>query len=800
MAIRIIDEFSVKPSGFLAVWRYARVVLNDETYVLTQQDVPGKPSINLSCISDYNRKSRRYNTGDLITSYFNAVAGERVTVLAVDCSPFATISAIPATPPTPPTPPPNPFGTATYGLYRYFEFCDIEGRPCRIDIDKKDFAGIAIRVATGEDPVVVISKKDIKEITDFIHPTECVIRFIAETNYQFLDLFTDDERMFRVRVYYTDTSEDRFNGFLNPNAASEPFLSPPYPVTMRANDGLGALRNVTYPIPDGGQTNMRQTWVSILQYCFSKTNLALGFYTMCNLYETKMANNLDNDPMALSSVNPVRFADEKGNIFDCYKVLEYVCKEFSGYITQENGSWWFIRVPELANPVVRQRKYGPDGLFLFAEQVANRLLLGDSQADALLLGVPDIDMHNAYKRVVAIHKFGFVPSVVFNGDFEDWTGSRFPYWNNFGVNYSRVQNTVPGINGQPVLIDNYSLQFNERTDLIKYIEPNLIRVNSGDKISVSLNINSNSTPNIMDYLYMRISIADDNGSVIWLGAPPVADIISSGNPNDQPIWVTSVYTYPFFTGLGKKDINTFIYTINMPESPLTGNLRLQFFGFNSVSKQVGVQYTYQPIRMDNIKIAITNVNNNAIPDGVLYVSEQQRFFTQSPEPIELLFGDNINFTQTSVTNPATLLLRNNISSIYTSDGSYSTLWYEYGLSSNQLPIANWASKSILKLFQSPFMQFLCGIKGDISSLNVFEICQLPNKALAFVSGDWDMRKKQWTRVQLNEIFYMNILTNDFGAPHTPGQSMPPYIMNANFPGNIFIARGVYSDEYTEPYV
>jgi len=801
MAKRILYTVKVKPTGFLARWRWARVVIDDHTYVITQEDVPGEESINENCLSDYNRVSSPYAPGAQVTEWFNQATNQKITVYAADCSPFAQAVVISQSPPTPPTPPPNPFGTATYGLFKYFQFCDIDAREVLVEIEKKEFVGVATEIERGDQVALTKSKKPLSELTDAFHITEYIFGFIAETEGEFDSLSSEDERMFRVTVTYLDTGEIDFKGFFIPQYASEPFLSVPYPVTIRATDGLGALKKITYPIPAGGKTNMRQTWLSILQYAFSMTNIELPFFTLDNLYEVKMPNTLDDDPWNLSTVNPLRQSDEKGNIMSCYDVILKFCDQFTSYVTQDQGYWKIVRIPELANPVVRIRRYHADGSFMFSEQIGNSLTVGLDNADVRLLGDANIERHNAYKRVVTLQKFGFVPSIIFNGDFADGDNTSIPYWTNFGVNYSRVQNTISGVNGQPVLIDDYSLQFNQRYDLAKWFQPSDIRVQQGDKVSLSFNLGSNSPATVADYMAMRIVVSNTDGSAVWLKQAYQQD--QNGMPTAYPVWDPALNTIELPLGKGPKVLQSFIYTVDLPVSPIDGNLTLQFFGFVKRTGQIinlqDQEYTYSPMQIDNVKVAITNTNNNAIPDGVFYVSEQQAFYTQSPDVKELLYGDNVNLVQnTNVTVAPNILLRNNISSIFTVDGSYSTKWYEYGLSSTQLPIANWAAKGMLKLYQRPFRLFNCSLRGYFSTVNVFEICNLPDIPFAFQSGDFDVKNKQWNRVVLTQIFANNILTNDFGGPHNPGQAVPPYIQNANLPVTVVGTR-IFTDEFTEQF-
>lgn len=812
MARRVLYQFSVKPSGFLASWRFANVVIDDETYVITQEDVPGKEHIGLPCISDYNKVARPYVNDQIVTTFCNMDTFQQITVRAQNCTPFAyaTIEAdVPACgflgPVPGPATPPRPWGIATYGAYKFFEYCDRDDRTVRVNIAKRDYSGSEIEITGLGSSPVTISHKDLEEITDPVHVTEMVISLTARQNGEFDDLFTDDGRMFKVTALYPDDGSMKFKGFINPANASEPFEAPPFNVTIRISDGLNSLKNVTYPIPYGSRTNLRQTWVDILAFCFAMTDIDLPIYTQMNLYEAKMLNGLDDDPMAQSTVNPLRFSDDKGNIMSCFQVLEYVGRQFTGYVVQSEGAWQYIRVPELSNPVVRRRKYTNEALFLLGEQTDNLLTLGSIDTDVKILARANIETHGAYKRVVVLQKFGFVPSVIFNGDFEIYDGTNWAYWIPFGgINTTRAQNTVPGVNGAPVLINDYNMQFNARYDLGKWQQPNDIRVNAGDKLSFSFNVGSNSPATIMDWVYLRI-ILTDGDSIVWLKSPTVTP--QQGQlVGVDPVWSTSLETYTVPLGLGPKSIPENIYTVNIPVAPFSGDITIQFFGFvkreNRIVSIGGVlqdkEYPYSPMQIDNVSVAVTNVNNNAIPDGVLYISEQQRFFTQSPDMITVLFGDNVNLFQTTNVTQAANVLRNSISNIFTVDNSFSTLWYEYGLGSDKLPVANWAAKSMLKLYQRPFRIWTGGMLGEFAVVNTFMICYLDNQVYAVMSGDFDMKTKQFNRAVLREMFYKNIPTYNIGTPHNPGQGLPPVFNNPNNPVPVVGTR-IFTDEFTQQF-
>jgi len=931
MASWIIDQFKVKPSGFLADWRWARV-LTDENGNISTQPVPGEPFPNL-CISQYNKKDRRYANDQLITEYCNLDTFTNYRIYAQDCAPFAYaqtdlnatqcgFSPTPVPNPLPtPADPPNPFGTLHYNPYKYTEFCNNKGETIRLDILKKfqftqpqtvlkvdsflkpnpfgplrtievfvdrlahtvfftgqaqndlntnrtydpdeliteicdfdtgfnlkiyaqtdsPFAYIVEEAAAvqcalptppepeyvenwGEDPIL-LSYKGSDSKVETTAPVECIINLLCTENFSLEEFYTNDEREFQVRV--TREGELLFAGYIIPDSCQEPFAPTPYEVTIRATDGLGALKNITYTLPSGSRVDVKQSFLNIVAFALAPTNLNLNIRTISNVYETVMNNAADDDPLTQASVNPLRFTGENGNLFDCFKVLEEVCKLFKARIQQVNGEWVFVRVDELAKDVARTRLYNNKAFFLRAESINPiRVIENMDGTDTIPVSM---DQHtligNAYKRASVLTEYGKTPSIIFNGDFEQWDGQNFLFWTKFGaMQVDRRLKTVSGVGGAQIPVEDYTCLFEERAQADRWLQANDIFVLQGDSVRLTFN----HSPL---FAFAAIKIRVKVGQYY---------LTNSVNGTDFS-WVTSLATCVIslpipsvFNSPSRSNIN-----FTMPDAPESGVMVLQFFGPQQYTVSFlangNAVYTensdYNPFDIDNVLISKQSKLDDKLHDGYLHVSSQLGFYTQKPEPIKVLFGDyknenttflgvdfQINFGSnqsfgapiltggaTNTQTPSTSVLLNNLWAIYTKDGSYSSAWYEYGTTSGRLPIGLLLAKGILKSYQKPF-RYLSGtfLSDNANFLNTFhtELACIPEfnkKIFALLSCDFGLKSNKLMSVNMVEIFDRYVKSTDVSIPHYPGDVDPPISQNPNTPPTI-PTQGIFTDEFTEQFL
>lgn len=849
----IIDEFKVKPGGLFTKWRYKRVLI-DNNGNLSNTGVPGEEEMNLPCISNYSKSSRLYTPGRLITAFCNITTFTRYRVYAQECAPFAYVqtdlnypecgyvapSPDPPVIPEPPGVPPNPFGDpVSYGIFRFMNFCDVDETPITINIYRKQFAGPAVEVTHGDSsPVKISYKNSAEDPFTPIWSMECQIRFISDVNFNLSDIYTNDQREFKAEVIKDGVT--KFIGFVIPDSCVEPFMPPPYPVTIRAVDGLSDLKKVTYPLPSGSKTNLRQKFTDILSFCFNKTDLYLPIETVCNLYEVKMSSGLNDDPLYQASMNPLRFAHDNGFIYNIYEVLEAICTAWGGHVCQVNGAWTFIRTTELALEVVRKRVYNNKGVFQRGENLATRSLAGIGQISEVIAG-GEISIGNAYKRVDAVLEFGTMPSLIYNGDFELWDGSNFNFWTRYGgINISRVQNYVLGNGGAKIYIDDYSLQFNEKYNSGKWLEADPVEILKNEKVSFTFNVGK--TTAIFARFKMRIKLGDyylynEVGTATYE-------------------WVKSLATCTFDISNPNGLVQNYTAKLDAPAVPISGVMIIQLFGFSQLTKvksggattsrpnresdtgstQVITDWyedaLYNPVVIDNFAIKKSKTEDENAVKSSYFLSTQAGYYTEQPETIQTIIGDYAQYTlgiptRRGGTDDAPRpsredvgtdgVLTNNLYAIYTSDNSYSKLWYEYGQSTNQLSFTLSLTRTILKAYQKPARFYHGDFKSD--SLDILSVISFVvpgsedffNKMLfVWINADFDLMHNTVSGT-LRETFTKQLVIETQTVPvsgtNTPPNrhdlpiimGTPPVIQNPNSTSTANLP-GVFDDEFTDTFL
>jgi len=380
MAANVIDEFWVKPEGIFASKRYIRVLVDDNG-IISNQNVPGKEIINEDRISDYKSNGRQYGVGNQITQFCNFITHARYTVIAQDERPFAYVVDeldVPACGFEEPLPEPNvpfnPFGNLVYNPYKFFDYCDWDGAPISVLIEKKDYTGDPIKILAADGVPIKIIRSEVEDITVPIRATQVEFGIMNAENFATEEFYTEDERTFRITV--TKDGNIEFRGYIIPDNCQEEFVNPNYISKIRCSDGLGSLKTVSYPVQRGQKFDYKQSFIGVICYCLSAANLNLDIATVVNFYSENMPTGLDDDPLDMAMISPFRFATDKGEIMTCYEVLSEVCKAWGAFIVQDGGKWRIVRTKELAVDSIRQRLYNYTGLRINASVITSQRVIG----------------------------------------------------------------------------------------------------------------------------------------------------------------------------------------------------------------------------------------------------------------------------------------------------------------------------------------------------------------------------------------------------------------------------------------
>jgi hypothetical protein len=792
-----VETFGVKPTGFLASWRYVNVDVSDNG-IVTNSDVPGKPSVNLDEVTDYRTNNRAYVNGQMITSFCNLTTFTRYNVFAQNARPFAYVTTDLNDPtcgyetPLPePAVPYNPFGNPVYGAYRTLDYCDRYGVQIEAIIEKKAYVGASSAIPIGGRTPVVRSYKQVQQKTDPIRPQEVNLSFVNTEDFLLSEFYNEDERTFRVTII--EGGLITFRGYIIPDSCSEPFDKAPYEVSIRCTDALGSLETVTYPFPVGPSFNLRQTFLEIIAYCLAPLNLNLDIVTICNLYEKTMPTGLSDDPLNLVTINPLRLANDAGKILTSYEVLKQVCTAWGMFIVQDQGRWCVVRSNELSSLVVRKRTYNYKGLLLMAENIYNERIVGSvvTSQDLVPRSGGFIDIQNAYKRVEVLSNFGKVPSILYNGDFEAWNGFNWTFWTKYGgIDVSRVQRTIVNSVGAVTPIENYALRFNKRANPGKYLEHTPIPVQFGDTIKYSYRVGKTPTgtparPSRIVYFKMRVKAGDF--------------YLYNADAGNAYEWVKSLAIVTNRIENPEGDLSTFTFGFQIPECPVTGPMVIQLFGFTDTLTEGIIPDTapITQIQIDDIAATKTSQSGENDISGMLNITDNVKYFTQRPPRIEILFGDYF-YRRLAVQE------LDNLYAMYVGT-EFTTGWVEYGKDPAPVAFGLALAKSIMRAYQQPFafwtgaLEMVEGSKRfsylDVIGFNVPGRPDFSAKRFSFLGVDIDIKNNELYNVKMAEVFDRSSVTVDNTVPYYPNMPEAVFVQDSNY----VKPTGIFSDEFTDEF-
>lgn len=238
----------------------------------------------------------------------------------------------------------------------------------RYDIyfDVLDYVG-PITQLTGPDDVLTIrcTSGDENKMEPILGK-EAIINIIVEedTSISISDLVAQHDNDIRVSVYRDeDYTRPDFQGFVVVEDNSQPFLDPPYTLSVRALDGLGLLKGVDLVDANGlrfvGNYSILE-WISQILY---KTGQTLNIRAYFNFYESSFNTVLG--PLEQTFLNAITFS--QGDAFnsqptdptidvnataadDCYTALEKIVRCLKCRLFQEDGRWNLVSLYEYLNP------------------------------------------------------------------------------------------------------------------------------------------------------------------------------------------------------------------------------------------------------------------------------------------------------------------------------------------------------------------------------------------------------------------------------------------------------------------
>lgn len=425
----------------------------------------------------------------------NLVGGATYTLWAideVDCGTFVNVT-IPygiANEPIPTAP-------NTYAEKYRMDYKDTQNAVTRrVSIYERNFNGTVVEVKGGTPPFVrELSRATVNDKFDPIRETFATVNLIAERNFQFIGLFSQDDRKFQVR-YENPAGTGVWRGYVVPSTFSEPYSqAPPYVTSLQVTDGLAELSNLEFKDRDGNKYTGLMTLIKIVSEILYKLDLELSIRIAANISE---ANHNGIKPFEETQYDANDFYDDEA--WKCDRVLKAILIPLGAKLVQEDGYWNIVRVEE-QTATYNTRIYNSDGTF---NTTGTKNPVVDISTPSLGInsvfaeGGHLLTVTPAYGKIKINHKLFPKLSVLKNYSFKnfDTLSGLFDGWNVDKVN-------VPAVVSQgDIEVGEPAIQF-ERFDTVdpsggqRYVvltsTPQTLYFNSSDSFTFSFDYRINTS-------------------------------------------------------------------------------------------------------------------------------------------------------------------------------------------------------------------------------------------------------------------------------------------------------------------
>lgn len=307
------------------------------------------------------------------------------------------------------------------GWWSYFD------EDCELLIEEEDYGGASTTVNGAGDPLTIAWETPTDFILDPVNGSMATFRIMAETDFQFLNLYTANNRKYRIT--FNVDSALKWRGFLSPDMYQEEYKAPPYVNEFVATDQLGYLKTLAW---DQGSA---MTLLDALEYIMDKTDLELDLWEALNVYHYGFDMTEADSPLDQTWFN--------GDAYDgmtYYDALKDILVKFGAVIRQDLGKWFIFRPSEVtasahtASPEFVRRlwtwssgTYTYDSYASYNPTVATTSAIV-AKASLVRLAPSSMWINPAWARYKIIRDYVKRASLLDNHDFTEWSGTLPTYW------------------------------------------------------------------------------------------------------------------------------------------------------------------------------------------------------------------------------------------------------------------------------------------------------------------------------------------------------------------------------------
>lgn len=400
-----------------------------------------------------------------------------------------------------------------YNVKYRLEFSDVKGNGRKVEILQDGYIGSVLPMVGQKEPVVVEwqSKDDFYE---YIIGSTCTLNLLVTDDVSYDEFYQYDEREYKIRVSYKDALDayqTYWEGFVVVDTFREAINTTPYPITLKANDGLGTLDAFTAPTSNTGSQGTTDSAFYYLRQILAQTGQFFDIY-IANLI--RKDNGATNDTL-FHDILLNEFGVMKPNLTyrNSKEVLEAILKATNSKIYQSAGRWYVVSNTNLPSQNVTYKYFNSGGVFQGTSIVDVRLSL-------------PADMQPLYSNLMAEYIYP-IRKAIYQVDLDNKrienTNPHFLYdsseWS--------IQTPTTGKYGAVVSDTSYGVK---ALSAGKYFHTNDIDSVGADVQSIAIPSTYNSMPQYKDFevgFSYYIENADGSDETYWFGVKVLADIDGS---------------------------------------------------------------------------------------------------------------------------------------------------------------------------------------------------------------------------------------------------------------------------------
>lgn len=233
----------------------------------------------------------------------------------------------------------------TYGIRftnRYYGFRENGYTPAywKIDIKNRNYSGPTEEVKMSFS--VIQGVAGVEDPFQTIFPSAVNVELLADTDGQFEELYTEDDREFMVVIYLHDGS-DWDVWWVGYGVTGE--YSAPYdtlnntPITFRAADMLENLRQIPFGNENGDFPQVRMSIMDGILMALQRTDIELDIYEGIQYVIDGVSNTFDETSAVEEAYFDPLIYFNNGEAESCYDVLDSLLKCMSARLYQAEGRW-----------------------------------------------------------------------------------------------------------------------------------------------------------------------------------------------------------------------------------------------------------------------------------------------------------------------------------------------------------------------------------------------------------------------------------------------------------------------------